>query len=424
MVLSLITLVWLLLVFIGVPIGVAMIFVSMGYFYYSGIGLSFAVQRMVDGLNSFPLLAVPLFILAAAILNSGGVTNQLFGFARSLVGHLRGGLGHVNVLASLFFSGMSGSAIADAAGLGKMEIKAMRDAGYDDNFSGSVTAASSMIGPLVPPSITMVLYGVASNTSIGRLFLGGVVPGFLCAASLMVMVYVLARRRNYPVEPRATLKELLSGFVRSFPALLTPVVIIGGIFSGMFSPTEAAAMTVAYAIIIDLVFYRQLTWRRLWDALYETASTSASIAIIIAGVSMIGVILAREQAPQQVAALFLNLVESPVAFLLAVNLLIFVLGAFIESLAILLILVPMLVQVSMGYGIDPIHFGIIVVFNLMISTLTPPMGVALFVVAKVGDIPYHRLAVAILPWLVPPLVVLALVTFIPQLSTALPSLLD
>lgn len=424
MVLSLITLVWLLLVFVGVPIGVAMIFVSMGYFYYSGIGLSFAVQRMVDGLNSFPLLAVPLFILAAAILNSGGVTNQLFGFARSLVGHLRGGLGHVNVLASLFFSGMSGSAIADAAGLGKMEIKAMRDAGYDDDFSGSVTAASSMIGPLVPPSITMVLYGVASNTSIGRLFLGGVVPGFLCAASLMVMVYVLARRRNYPVEPRATLKELLSSFVRSFPALLTPVVIIGGIFSGMFSPTEAAAMTVAYAIIIDLVFYRQLTWRRLWDALYETASTSASIAIIIAGVSMIGIILAREQAPQQVAALFLNLVESPVAFLLAVNLLIFVLGAFIESLAILLILVPMLVQVSMGYGIDPIHFGIIVVFNLMISTLTPPMGVALFVVAKVGDIPYHRLAVAILPWLVPPLVVLALVTFIPQLSTALPSLLD
>ncbi|WP_265519130.1 TRAP transporter large permease [Nitratireductor luteus] len=424
MILSLITLVWLLLVFVGVPIGVAMIFVSMGYFYYSGIGLSFAVQRMVDGLNSFPLLAVPLFILAAAILNSGGVTNQLFGFARSLVGHLRGGLGHVNVLASLFFSGMSGSAIADAAGLGKMEIKAMRDAGYDDDFSGSVTAASSMIGPLVPPSITMVLYGVASNTSIGRLFLGGVVPGFLCAATLMVMVYVLARRRNYPVEPRATLKELFGGFVRSFPALLTPVVIIGGIFSGMFSPTEAAAMTVAYAILIDLVFYRQLTWRRLWDSLYETASTSASIAIIIAGVSMIGVILAREQAPQQVAALFLDLVESPVAFLLTVNLLIFVLGAFIESLAILLILVPMLVQVATGYGIDPIHFGIIVVFNLMISTLTPPMGVALFVVAKVGDIPYHRLAVAILPWLVPPLVVLALVTFIPQLSTALPSLLD
>lgn len=262
MILSILTIVWLALTFVGVPIGVAMIFVSMGYFYYSGIGLSFAVQRMVDGLNSFPLLAVPLFILAATILNSGGVTNHLFGFAKSLMGHLRGGLGHVNVLASLFFSGMSGSAIADAAGLGKMEIKAMRDAGYDDEFSGSVTAASSMIGPLVPPSITMVLYGVVSNTSIGSLFLAGVVPGFLCAASLMVMVYVLARRRNYPIEPRATLRQITSGFLNSFPALMTPMVIIGGIFSGLFSPTEAAAVTVAYAILIDLVFYHQLTWRR------------------------------------------------------------------------------------------------------------------------------------------------------------------
>jgi tripartite ATP-independent transporter DctM subunit len=424
MLLSVITSVWLLLVFAGVPIGVAMIFVSMGYFYYSGIGLSFAVQRMVDGLNSFPLLAVPLFILAASILNSGGVTNHLFGFARSLVGHLRGGLGHVNVLASLFFSGMSGSAIADAAGLGKMEIKAMREAGYDDEFSGSVTAASSMIGPLVPPSITMVLYGVVSNTSIGRLFLGGVVPGFLCAGSLMAMVYVLAHRRNYPLEQRATARQLMSGFVNSFPALMTPFVIIGGIFSGMFSPTEAAAVTVAYAILIDLVFYRQLTWRKLWDAIYETATTSASIAVIIAGVSMLGVILAREQAPQQVAGLFLTLADSPITFLIGVNVLIFVLGAFVESLAILLIVVPMLVQVANGFGIDPVHFGIVVVFNLMISTLTPPMGVALFVVAKVGNIPYHRLALAILPWLIPPLVVLVLVTFIPQLSVGLPNLLD
>jgi tripartite ATP-independent transporter DctM subunit len=328
------------------------------------------------------------------------------------------------VLASLFFSGLSGSAIADAAGLGKMEIKAMREAGYDDEFSGSVTAASSMIGPLVPPSITMVLYGVVSNTSIGRLFLGGVVPGFLCAASLMAMVYVLAHRRNYPVEQRATARQLISGFVNSFPALMTPFVIIGGIFSGMFSPTEAAAVTVAYAILIDLVFYRQLTWRKLWDAIYETATTSASIAVIIAGVSMLGVILAREQAPQQVAGLFLTLADSPITFLIGVNVLIFVLGAFVESLAILLIVVPMLVQVANGYGIDPVHFGIVVVFNLMISTLTPPMGVALFVVAKVGNIPYHRLALAILPWLIPPLVVLVLVTFIPQLSVGLPNLLD
>ena len=415
--------IWLILVFIGIPVGLAMIFVSMGYFYYTGMGVMFAVQRMIDGLNSFPMLAVPLFLLAAAILNSAGITNHLFGFARALVGHIRGGLGHVNVLASLFFSGMSGSAVADAGGLGKMEIRAMRDAGYDDEFSGSVTAASSMIGPLVPPSITMVLYGVIANTSIGELFLGGIVPGFLCAAALMVMVYVIAQKRDYAVDPRPNPQTIAALFVKSFPALLTPAIIVGGIFSGFFSPTEAAAVTVVYAILIDLMFYRELTIRKFWDAIYETTATSASIAIIIAGVAMLGFVLAREQAPQQIAALFLQLVDGPLTFLLAVNLLIFVLGAFIETLAILLIVVPILVPVALGFQIDPIHFGIVVVLNLMISTLTPPMGMALFVVAKVGDIPFHKLALAILPWLIPPIVVLALVCLFPLLATGLPSLM-
>ena len=415
--------VWLILVLLGTPIGVAMILVSLGYFNLTGIGLAFSTQRMVDGLNSFPILAVPLFLLAAAILNSAGITNHLFGFARAIVGHFRGGLGHVNVLASLFFSGMSGSAIADAGGLGKMEIAAMREAGYDDAFSGSITAASSMIGPLVPPSITMVLYGVISGTSIGQLFIGGIVPGFLCAGSLMLMVWFYAMRRDYPVDRRATPREVGRVFVKSFPALLTPLVIIGGIFSGMFSPTEAAAVTVLYAILIDLVFYRELTFAKLWDAIHETAVTSASIATIIAGVSMVGVILAREQAPQQIAALFLGLVDDPLSFLLVVNVLIFVLGMLIESLAILLIVVPTLVPVAMAFGIDPVHFGVVVVFNLMIATLTPPMGMALFVVAKVGNIPFGKLAVAILPWLIPPLAVLMLLTFVPATVTFLPNLM-
>lgn len=423
MTIALISGVWLVLMLLGVPVGIAMIFVAMGYFAYTGIGLAFAVQRMVDGLNSFPLLAIPLFILAAAILNSAGIGDRLFGFAHALVGHIRGGLGQVNVLASLFFSGMSGSAIADAGGLGKLEIKAMREAGYDDEYAGSITAASSMIGPLVPPSIPMVLYGVIGDTSIGQLFLGGVVPGFLCAFALMVMCYVLALRRNYPVSRRASLIEIWSTFKGSFGALLTPFVIIGGIFSGLFSPTEAAAVTVAYAILLDLLIYRQLTFAKLWDSLYDTMKTSASIAIIIAGVSMLGVILAREQAPQQIASLFLSLTDSPLTFLIAVHLMIFVLGTIVESLAILLIVVPMLVPIAMSYHIDPIHFGVLVVFNLMISTLTPPMGVALFVVAKVGNIPFQRLAVAILPWLIPPVIVLALLTLFPQLVTFLPELL-
>jgi tripartite ATP-independent transporter DctM subunit len=401
-----------------------MIFVSMGYFYWSGIGLAFATRRMVDGLDSFPMLAVPLFILAAAILNSAGITGHLFGFARALVGHIRGGLGHVNVMASLFFSGMSGSAIADAGGLGKMEIEAMRKAGYDDEFAGSITAASSMIGPLVPPSITMVLDGVISNTSIGKLFLGGIVPGVLCAVSLMVMVYWTARNRDYPRDPFPKLTVVWKLFLKSLPALLTPAVIVGGIFSGWFSPTEAAAITVLYAILIDLLFYRELTWRRLWDAIYETTVTSAAIGTIIAGVGLLGWVLAREQAPQQIAQLFLAIADGPISFLIAVNIMIFVLGAFIESLVILLIVVPILVPIALGFGIDPVHFGIIVVLNLMISILTPPMGMALFVVAQVGNIPFQRLAWAILPWLIPPIVVLVLVVTFPILATGLPSLMD
>ncbi|HMQ95194.1 MAG TPA: TRAP transporter large permease [Amaricoccus sp.] len=423
MILTIIAVTWLLLVLVGVPIGISMILVSMGYFYWTGMGLAFAMSRMVDGLNSFPMLAVPLFILAAGILNGAGITNHLFGFARALVGHVRGGLGHVNVLASLFFSGMSGSALADAGGLGKMEIEAMRKAGYDDEFAGAVTAASSMIGPLVPPSITMVLYGVISNTSIGQLFLGGVVPGVLCAVALMVMVYAIASRRDYPRDVWPGVAAIGRLFLRSFPALLTPAVIVGGIFSGWFSPTEAAAVTVLYAILIDLLFYRELTWRRLWDAIYETTATSAGIATIIAGVSLLGYVLAREQAPQQIATMFLAIADGPVSFLIAVNLMIFVLGMFIESLVILLIVVPILVPIALGFHIDPVHFGIIVVLNLMISILTPPMGMALFVVAQVGNIPFQRLATAILPWLIPPIVVLILVCAFPVLSTGLPSLM-
>ena len=363
-------------------------------------------------------------MLAAAILNSAGITNHLFGFARALVGRFTGGLGHVNVLASLFFSGMSGSAIADAGGLGKMEISAMRKAGYDDAFSGAVTAASSMIGPLVPPSITMVLYGVISNTSIGKLFLGGIIPGVMCAFSLMVMVYIIAKQRNYPRDSHTSLRNIVVLCVKSLPALLTPAVIIGGIFSGLFSPTEAAAVTVVYAITIDLLFYRNLTWRRLWDAIYETSITSSAIATIIAGVGLLSWVLAREQAPQQITALFLDIADSQLAFLLLVNLLIFVLGAFIESLVILLIVVPTLIPVAMGFGVDPVHFGIIVVLNLMISILTPPMGMALFVVAQVGNIPFAKLATAILPFLIPPIVVLILVCLFPILSTGLPSLME
>lgn len=422
MILTVFILGWLVLVLIGTPIGVSMILSSLGYFVWKGTGLNFAAQRMVDGLNSFPIIAVPLFILAANLFNASGITHHLFGFANSLVGHIRGGMGHVNILASLFFSGMSGSALADAGGLGKVEAEAMHKVGYPSELAAALTSVSAILGPLVPPSIPMVVYGVVSGASIGGLFLGGIVPGLLCTAAMMAMLYVVAGRRKLPVETRKSAAEVGRLFVHSFPALLTPVVIIGGIFSGFFSPTEAAAVTVVYAALVSRFVYREMSWHRFWTCVYDTATMSATIALIIGGVSMMGVVLAMEKAPDQLAAMFTQMASGPTEFIVLVCLLLLILGCFIEVLALLLVLVPSLVPVAMSFGVDPVHFGVVVIFTLMLGTLTPPMGMVLFVVAQSHGIPIHRLAVAVLPWMIPLLAVLALMIFVPATVTALPSL--
>ena len=413
---------WLMLVLIGTPIGVSMILASLGYFAWSGTGLNFAAQRMVDGLNSFPIIAVPLFILAANLFNASGITHHIFGFANALVGHIRGGMGHVNILASLFFSGMSGSALADAGGLGKIEAEAMHKVGYPAELAGALTSVSAILGPLVPPSIPMVVYGVVSGASIGGLFLGGIVPGLMCTAAMMAMLYVMAGRKRLPVERRKGAREVMRLFVRSFPALLTPVVIIGGIFSGFFSPTEAAAVTVVYAVLVSRFIYGEMSWQRFWACVHDTAIMSATIALIIGGVSMMGVVLAMEKAPDQLAQFFTGIASGPTEFMVLVCLMLLVLGCFIEVLALLLVLVPSLVPVALGFGVDPVHFGVVVIFTLMLGTLTPPMGMVLFVVAQSHGLPVHRLAVAVLPWLAPMVAVLALMIFVPATVTALPGL--
>ena len=294
---------------------------------------------------------------------------------------------------------------------------------YDDAFAGAVTAASAIIGPLVPPSIPLVIYGVTANTSVGRLFLAGVVPGVLCAMALMVLIYVIARRRGYPKYPLATLREMGRAMRRAALALMTPVIIIGGIFGGWFSPTEAAAVAALYALFLGAVVYRELTWRDLAMVLRDTVNTTAVVGIIVAGVSVFGWVIAREQVPQQAADLFLSLSDDPIVLLLLINLLLLVLGTFIESLALLLLVVPVLVPVALQFGIDPVHLGVVIVLNLMVGILTPPMGVALFVVAKVGNIPFAVLARAILPFLVPIIAVLLLITLVPDLVLFLPDLI-
>lgn len=415
--------VWLILIFIGYPIGLSLLMSCIGYLLLAGYGLSSVSGQMFNVLNSFPILALPMFIFAANLMNRTGLTDRLFYFAQTLVGHIPGGLGHVNVLASIFFSGMSGSALADSGGLGKLEIKIMREAGYDDEFSGSVTAASSIIGPIIPPSIPIVLYGVITNTSIGALFMAGIIPGLLCGVALMIMVSIFARLRNYPKSDKATIKEIFNAFKSSFLALLTPVIIIVGIFSGRFSPTEAAVVTSLYAIILVVFVYKKLRFRDLWPVVKETVETASSIGIIIAAVGLFSFISSRERIPQMLTSFFLEFSSNPLVFMLVSNALIFILGAFIESMALMLTIVPILAPIALSLGIDPIQYGIVVVVNLMISTLTPPMGMSLFVVSKVGDIPFANLARAVLVWLIPPTIVLLLAMLIPQITLFLPNIL-
>ncbi len=327
------------------------------------------------------------------------------------------------MLVSLFFSGMSGSAIADSSGLGLIEITAMREAGYDDDFSGAITAASSIIGPIVPPSITMVLYGVLTGTSIGKLFLGGVFVGLLCTLALMVMVYFVAKKRKYPTTTRASMKEIFTSFKQSLWALLTPCVIIVGIFSGVFSPTEAAFVTVIYALLIDYFFYHNLSFKKIWECAKKTITVSASIGFIIASIGLFNYIIAREKVPDMITEFFLSHVSTKMGFLWVSVLAVFLLGTVIESLPILIMMIPILAPIATNvYGIDSIHFGIVMVLNLMISTLTPPMGMSLLVVSQVANIPFVKLARAIIPWLIPLVIVMITLMYVPWIATFLPNL--
>ncbi|MCC2520971.1 ABC transporter permease [Vibrio coralliilyticus] len=411
---------WAALLAVGMPVAFTLYVVSIIYLLMNG-GIALAPQKIIAGLNSFPLLAVPFFIFSGLLMNSAGITDKMFKFARDLTGHFTGSLGHVNVMASLLFSGMSGSAHADAGGLGQLEIKAMRDEGYDDGFSGAITAASSVIGPLMPPSIPMVIYGVMSGASVGALFLAGVVPALLCAGALMLMVYAIAKKKGYPVYPRASFKTICYSFKDAALALLTPVLIIGGIFSGIVTPTEAAVVASLYAMFLGFFVYRELTIKRFIELVHETINTSAVIGFLIGGVSLFGYVIIKEDIPLKAAELFLQVTDSPLIFLLLVSVMLFILGAFIETLALLLILIPILLPITAQLGIDPVHFGVVVVLNMMLGILTPPMGVSLFVVAKVGNIPYETLARSVLIFLVPLIAVLLMIIFFPQLVMFLPN---
>lgn len=415
---------WFLLLFLGFPVGFSLIL--SGIIYFAGLDwniIYFAGAKLVDGIDSFALLAVPFFTLTGILMNSSGITDRIFKFAKSMVGHYTGGMGHVNVLASLLFSGMSGSALADAGGLGQLEIKSMRDEGYDDDYSGGLTAASCIIGPLVPPSIPLVIYGIVSNQSIARLFLAGFIPGILTAALLMVMAYIIAKKRGYKKAPKATFKERVEAFKEAFWALLTPIIIIGGIFSGMFTPTEASVIATCYAIILGFFVYKELTFKKLFADIIDAMKISGVTVLMIMGVEFFGQIISREQVAIKIAQFFLGVSSNRIILLLMINALLLFLGTFIEALALLVLVVPILVPVVVSAGVDPVFFGILVILNLMVGILTPPMGMALFVVSRVGKIPVHTITKGVIPFLIPLIITIIILTLFPQIVLFLPNLL-
>lgn len=414
------------LLLLGIPAGysIGMVSIVAIVIKWGLPSLSFGLiaQMLVYGINSFTILAIPLFILTGALMNTGGISRRIFDFADSLVGHIRGGLAHVNVLASFIFSGMSGAAAADVAGLGQIEIKAMEDAGYDKDFSCAVTGASATIGPIVPPSIPLVLYGVLACTSVTRLFIGGLIPGILMAITLMIHCSIIAKKRKYPKGEQFRLNHLIKSFKRAFLPLLTPVIIIGGIWTGIFTPTEAAGVAALYAAVLGIFIYKEIKLKNLIFLFRNVAMTSVAILFILACAKIYNMALTRTQVPELVTNFLFSITENRLVMLLLLNLVLFIFGCFMSTAATLTLLVPLFAPLLPKFGIDLTHFGVVMVLNLMIGQLTPPFGIVLYVLMKVGNISFDKLVKALVPFYIPIFIVLVMIILFPSLVTFLPNL--
>ena len=416
--------IFVLLALLGIPLAVG-----------SGVGawLAFLITgdmpgnlvalRMLHSTDSFSLLAIPLFIFCGMLMNTSGITDRIFHFARLLVGHVSGGLAHANVVASIIFAGMSGAAVADAGGLGQVEIKAMKDQGYDLDFAAAVTAASSTIGPIIPPSVPMIIYASLAEESVGRLFLGGVIPGFLMGASLVVIIYIISKRRSYPKDRKASLNQLWQAFKAAFWPMMTPAIILGGIGGGIFTATEGAAVAALYAFILGVVVYKEVKVTDIPKILVDTMAITAIMLFILSTINSISWILVLEDVTSSVADQVLGLTRQPWLILLITNIFLLILGSVLEGLPIMVLTIPILLPLMESIGVDPIHFGVVMVLNIMIGGITPPIGMLLFITARVANLQLERLMRSILPFIIPLVVVLILITYIPWLVTALPNLL-
>ena len=406
----------------GIPVAFSLALTSLVVLLVIGdVPLHLIPQRMFTGMDSFPLMAVPFFILAGELMNSAGITQRIVRFSNALVGHIRGGLAHVNIVASMFFAGISGSAVADTAALGSILIPAMEKDGYDTTFSAAVTASSSIIGPIIPPSIPVVIFALVGSVSVGGLFLAGVVPGVLIGFGLMIVAYIISRRKNYGSKhPLVSLREFGSSFVGAFIPLLMPLIIMGGILSGVFTPTEAASVAVAYAVVIGFFVLRTLKLKDLPGIFYRSMVTTSIILTVMACANIFSWILGTELIPQKVAMAITSLTSNPYLFLLLINVLLLIVGCFLEGLASIIILVPILIPLSQQMGIDPLHFGIIVVMNLMIGLITPPLGLCLFVCCSVANVDLIKLIRVTTPFIVVEIGALLIVTYFPQIVLFIP----
>ena len=413
---------FLVLLLVGVPISIAIGASAVLGCLQLGYPMIVIGQKMVTGIDSYLLIAIPLFILAGNLMNSGRITEKIFNFAKEVVGWIPGGLGHANVVASVIFAGMSGSATADAGGLGTIEMEAMTTNGYDPEFSAGVTAASSVIGPIFPPSIPLIIYGATASVSVAKLFMGGVVPGLVMGVALMVLVYIFAVRRNYERHP-VNLKALAKQFVSSILSLVTPIIILLGFTTGIFTPTEASSIAVAYSLVIAWLVYRTMTWKDFKRCLLESAITSANTLFIIGTSTLFTYVLVREGVSKQIADFILGISSNPYVILFIINIVLLVLGMFMEPGAILTLMLPVLLPIVKELNLDLVHFGVVMVLNLMIGQVTPPFGVCLFVISDVGKVKLDKLYKAILPFLIPLILVLFLCTYVPGIVTWLPNML-
>ena len=409
---------------LGLPIGLAMIGASVLYLFLKGEDMGTAAEQLLNGTyGSYLLLAIPLFILAATFMSTGSIMDRLLRFCNAVVGRFPGGLAQVNVLQSIVFASMSGSALADAAGSGKLMQEMMtRGNKYSKEYAAALSAVSSVIGPILPPSIPLVLYALVSDASIGYLFMAGVMPGLLIGAVQMALIYFQAKRRHFAVEERVPLGELPRITREALPALMLPVILLGCLYSGVTTPTEAAGVAAAYALLVSAVLYRSLTWRSIYASLVSSARISISIGMLIAGALVFNYVITVENIPQSVSAVLKTYELSPLVFLLLINVMLLLLGCFLEGSTIILVVLPVMLPTAQALGIDPVHFGVVAVFNIMLGLITPPYGLLLFMMTKIADVSLSGLTREVLPFLAVMIAALALITLLPDAVLWLPRL--